>query len=71
MDFEKIRQLCSERNISIIDLEQKLGLGNGSICYWAKEGVHPRINNVRAVAEFFGVAIEELLKKEEKKEGEQ
>lgn len=64
MDFEKIRQLCTERGLSITDLEQALGFGNGSICYWAKEDVHPRVDKVRAVANFFGVSIEELLKDE-------
>ena len=59
MLFNKIQQLCSENNISIAELERKLGFGNGSIRKWVNG--NPGINNLNKVAEYFGVNIQYFL----------
>ena len=65
MDFAKIEQLCEERNVNISTLEKSLGLQNGTIWNWKKRVSNPRINNVKAVADYFGVTVDELLKENE------
>ena len=66
MILENIKRLCYEKNISIWALEKECGLGNGTIGRWAKK--YPRVEKLKAVADFFGVTVDELLKPDEKKE---
>ena len=61
MNFLKIKRLCYERCISIAALERECGLGNGLIATW-RDGANPRVDKVKAVADFFGVTVDELLK---------
>lgn len=62
MILEKISKLCMEENISIAQLEKKLGLGNGTIGKW--NNANPSLKKVSAVANYFGVSIDELISKE-------
>ena len=60
MLVENIRQLCKQNNISFAALEIQLGFGNGSIAKWQ---IHdPSMAKVKAVADYFGVTVDELLK---------
>lgn len=53
--YSKVKELCKKHNISVSELENKLGFSRGSICKWS---IHtPGINKVKAVADFFGVAL--------------
>lgn len=56
---EKIRSLCRERGISLWNLERELGIGNGIIARW--ETSSPRVENVKKVADYFGVTVDYLL----------
>lgn len=60
--FEKICALCEKRGISISKLEQEVGLGNATIRGWTT--VSPKAENLKKVADFFGVTTDELLKEE-------
>ena len=62
MTLIKIRKLCKSRGISLTELEQNVKLANGTICKW--EGKSPGVDNVRKVADFFDVTVDELLKEE-------
>ena len=62
MLYEKITQLCNEAGISIFRLERELGLGNATIRGWAASS--PRLENIKRVADYFGVSVDELLKEE-------
>lgn len=59
MILENIRRLCSEKPISIAKLERETGIGNGTISRWDVSS--PTVENVKKVADFFGVTVEELL----------
>lgn len=59
MILEKISKLCSEENISIAQLEKKLGLGNGTIGKW--NNANPSLKKVSMVAKYFGVSIDDLI----------
>lgn len=58
--YDKIKKLCEERNISLRQLELDTGLGNGAICKWKE--CSPRLSSAVAVAEYFGITVDELLK---------
>ena len=56
---EKIKQLCNAQGIGINRLEDVLDFGNGAIYKWDK--VSPRVDNVKKVADYFGVTVNDLL----------
>lgn len=60
MIFEVVKQLCDDRNISINKLEKALGFGNGTISAWKRSS--PSVDKLQAVANFFNVSVETLLK---------
>lgn len=62
MTLTKIRELCKSRGMSLTELEQNVKLSNGTICKW--DGKSPGVDNVRKVADFFGVTVDELLKED-------
>lgn len=59
MIFENIAKLCEERGISIAKLERSTGIGNGTIKRWVTSS--PTVENVRKVAEYFGVLVDDLI----------
>lgn len=59
---EKIKQLCSNRNITIAELERRTGISNGQIRKWDK--VTPGIDKLEKVADYFDVSIDFLLGRE-------
>lgn len=71
MLVQNIRRLCFANNISIKKLEETLGIGNGIIARW--ETSAPSVTRVKAVADFFGVTVDELLteNKEEAEDGQE
>ena len=62
MLLEKIEKLCRENDVTIYKLEQKLGFANGTIRLWNKS--NPRVNNIKAVADYFGCTVDELLRED-------
>jgi len=58
--YKNIRWLCLERGVSIANVARALGFGAGTIYKWKKSS--PKIENLKRVADFFGVTVDELLK---------
>lgn len=56
--LERIKELCSEREITVAQLERNLGFGKGTIGKW-KERI-PSVDKVRVVANYFNVSIDFL-----------
>lgn len=56
---ERIRSLCEENRITIMQLESELGFSNGAISKWKKSS--PKVANLEKVAQYFGVPIDYLL----------
>ena len=59
MLLKNIRKLCQERQTTVAQLEREIGLSNGTISKWASSS--PSVNNLKAVADYFGVSMDELL----------
>lgn len=57
--YQKIKELCERKNISVYHLEKQLGLSTGSVCKWEKSV--PRADTLSRVANYFGVSIDYLL----------
>ena len=60
MILDRIRALCAERGVTIQKLEQTTGLSNGAISKW--DTSVPRVTSLKAVADYFGVTVDELIK---------
>lgn len=59
MLLKNITRLCNQKGISIAKLERETGISNGTIGRWSASS--PSVDNVRKVAGFFGVTIDELF----------
>lgn len=59
VNLKRIKQLASERGISISKLEKETGLANATIRKW--ETSNPQIDTLVKVARYFGVSVEELI----------
>ena len=57
-----IKRFCKERSIKLSDLEKAVGLGENTIYKWAK--CSPSVSKLKAVADYFGCTIDDLLKEE-------
>ncbi|MCL1950383.1 MAG: helix-turn-helix domain-containing protein [Turicibacter sp.] len=61
----KIRGLCTEKNITIAELEREIGLSNGQIRRWGS--VSPKAENLQKVADYFQVTTDYLLDRSNQK----
>jgi len=59
MLYDKILALCRERDISIRRVEMDCKIGNGTIRGWNTSS--PRVNKLKAVADYFGLTINDLV----------
>lgn len=62
MVFKKIVALCEKHGTNLSKLEREVGLSNATIRRW--ENSSPSVDNVKKVADYFGVTVDELLKEE-------
>ena len=60
MIYENVSTLCKERGISIARLERETGIGNATIRRWGTS--EPTAKNLKRVADYFGVTVDELMR---------
>lgn len=56
---DRIKELSSQRKVSVAELERTLGFGNGSISKWNKQS--PSTEKLMKVANYFNVSTDYLL----------
>lgn len=59
MLYDKIKELCKEKGISVASVEKKAGLSNGAISKW--NNASPTVNNLNSVAKVLKVKVDKLL----------
>ena len=57
--YDKIKEVCKSRGVSVTSVEKKAGLSNGAISKW--NDVSPTVNKLNAVAKVLKVKIDTLL----------
>lgn len=62
MIYENVKRLCSERNITIMELEKACGIANGTVGKWALRNSSPRVETLLRVASYFNVSMDELVR---------
>ena len=60
MLYERIQEICNSRGITVKKLERDLEFSNSTIRKWKTSS--PSIENLKKVADYFGVSIEYFLK---------
>lgn len=61
--YEIVARLCSEKNMSIYDLERKAQIGNGTIGKWKESGAQPSIATLEKIAKTLEISLVDLLPK--------
>ena len=56
---DRVKQLAERKKISLPQLEQELGFGNGTIVKWDKST--PKADKLKKVAEYFKVSMDYLM----------
>lgn len=59
MLYDKIKELCKEKGISVASVEKKAGLSNGAISKW--NNASPTVDNLNSVAKVLKVKVDKLL----------
>lgn len=57
--YDKIKELCDERNLPIYELERQAGIGNAVIRKWNEAS--PNLASLLKVAKVLGVKLEDLV----------
>lgn len=57
--YEKVKAIADERKESISAIENGAGIGNAVIAGWKSSS--PNVKTLKAVADYMGVSIEELI----------
>lgn len=65
---EKIKSLCAAKGTSLYALEKQIGLGNGTIGKWGKNGRVPNYAKLSAVCDALGVSIADVMAEDDQPE---
>ena len=57
--LDTIKRLCSERGISLSELEKACGLGTRTLYRW--DDCSPSVEKAKKVADYFGVSVDSLV----------
>ena len=60
MVYDRIKEICEKKGMSIASVEKAAGLGKGAISKWNSSS--PTIKSISAVASVLGVTVNRLLK---------
>ena len=60
--LSRIKALCRSKGISVTTLETETHIAVNTIYRWGKSP--PSVDKVKAVADYFGVTVDELLRDE-------
>lgn len=60
MFYERLKELCKNRNTSVTAMAKNLGLSSGNVTNW-KNGRKPKTDIALKIANFLNVSVEYLL----------
>lgn len=59
MIYEKIKEICKEKGVSVASVEKQAGLSSGAISKWNESS--PTVEKLKAVADVLKVKVDKLL----------
>lgn len=57
--FERLKELCSSKGITLTELEREMKFGKGTIFKWTDS--FPTVDKLQKVAEYFSVTMDYLM----------
>ena len=57
--YDKIKEICKAKGISVAQVERDAGLSNGAISKW--NDASPTVSNLQAVAKVLSCSVDDLL----------
>lgn len=57
--YDRVKDICSDKGISVMQLERDLGFTHGAFYKW--RFFNPTIRKATKVAEYFGITLSELM----------
>lgn len=61
MFYDKFRELCAQRKISVSRAAVEIGLSNSTPTKWKKTGASPDSTTLYKIADYFGVPVSDLM----------
>lgn len=58
---ERLKELRTEKGLSIMKLSKMIGVSDASICHWENCQNIPNILELKKIAQFFGVTSDYML----------
>ena len=58
--YDKIKEICKSKGVSVGSVEEKAGLSNGAISKW--NDASPTVDKLNAVAKVLNVKVDSLIK---------
>ena len=59
MIYDKIKEICKSKGVSVASVEKEAGLSNGTISKWNSSS--PTVEKLNAVAKILKVKVDKLL----------
>lgn len=59
MLYDKIKEICKEKGLTVASVEKEAGLSNGVISKWNRSS--PTVDNLQAVAKVLKVKVDKLI----------
>ncbi|MBQ8279705.1 MAG: helix-turn-helix transcriptional regulator [Roseburia sp.] len=59
MIYDKIKEVCKAKGLSVTQVEKQANLSTGAISKWNESS--PTVENLKAVADVLGTTVDELL----------
>ena len=64
---ERIRQLREARGMTQVELARQLSVTKQSVSNWENNNIQPSVEMAVAIADFFGVTLDDLLGRAERR----
>lgn len=66
--YNNIKAVCKSRGVSVSKLEEDLGFTRSSLYKWDRH--QPSIGNLKKVADYFNITVDELISDQAEQEGD-
>lgn len=63
LNYQKLKHLMESRSVTQAELAEEVGVSVAAISYFTRGLKQPKLEVAQRMAEFFGVTVDELLKK--------
>ena len=62
--MNKLKQIRKLHNVSQVELAQSIGVTQGAVSQWEIGEAKPTLDNLVAIARFFGCKVDDLIEKQ-------